>query len=238
MNLVLLFEEDFVGDPGKRRVVLEGRRLEHILSVHKAVEGDSLRVGLLNGKTGNGLIRSISAESIEMDVDFSGDPPDPLPATIILAMPRPKALKRIIQHCTTLGVKRIYIIKTWRVEKSFWESPVLKEENLFHEMVLGLEQARDTVLPLIEIRKLFKPFAEDELPGIINGTRALVAHPGSEKECPRFINEPVTLAVGPEGGFIPYEIEMLEKQGFEAVSVGERILRVETALPAILGRLY
>ncbi|RYZ96209.1 MAG: 16S rRNA (uracil(1498)-N(3))-methyltransferase, partial [Moraxellaceae bacterium] len=44
--------------------------------------------------------------------------------------------------------------------------------------------------------------------------------------------------IGPEGGFIPYEIDLLNKQGFEVVNLGERIMRVETVVPYLLGRLF
>ncbi len=233
MNLIILFEQDFTTE---NKVRLKGRRLNHVLSVHRASVGDTLRVGLLNNKMGKGLITKLNEEEMEMEVELTDLSPPPLNVQLILAMPRPKALKRIIQDVTTMGIKKIYIIKTWRVEKSFWNSPVLKEENLFENMILGLEQGKDTVLPEIEVVKLFKPFVEDSLPHIVKGTRAIVAHPVAERECPRNINEPVTLAIGPEGGFIPYEVDMLERQGFEVVSLGERILRVETAIPVILGR--
>lgn len=126
---------------------------------------------------------------------------------MILALPRPKVLNRVIQHATAMGIKEIYIIKTWRVEKSYWDSPMLEEENLNNQMITGLEQGKDTIMPVINIRKRFKPFIEDELPSIIDGSLALVAHPVSEIPCPREVKSPVTLAIGPEGGFIPYEID-------------------------------
>lgn len=233
MNLIILFEQDFVA---QNKVRLKDRRLKHVLTVHRAKLGDSLKVGLLNNKMGKGLITKLNEEEMEMDVELLEPSPSPLNVQLVLAMPRPKALKRIIQDVTTMGIKKIFIIKTWRVEKSFWSSPVLEEESLLENMILGLEQGKDTILPEIEVVKLFKPFVEDRIPDIIKGTRALVAHPIADKECPRNIKEPVTLAIGPEGGFIPYEIDMLEKQGFEVVSLGERILRVETAIPVILGR--
>lgn len=135
-----------------------------------------------------------------------------------------------------MGVKRLYLINAWRVEKSYWKSPRLSEENIRMQSILGLEQARDTVLPRIETRRLFRPFVEEELPALITGTRALVAHPYASAECPRSLSA-VTLAIGPEGGFIAKEIESLVKIGFEPVSLGPRILRVETAIAALLGRL-
>lgn len=234
MNLIILFQEDFITE---NKVVLKDRRLRHVLNVHRAKVGDTLRVGLLNDKMGKGLITKLNEKELEMEVELTEKSPEPLNVQLVLAMPRPKALKRIIQDVTTMGIKKIYVIKTWRVEKSFWNSPVLEEESLFENMILGLEQGKDTVLPEIEIVKLFKPFVEDRIPDIIKGTRAIVAHPIAEKECPRNVKEPITLAIGPEGGFISYEIDMLQKQGFEVVSLGERILRVETAIPVILGRL-
>ena len=95
----------------------------------------------------------------------------------------------------------------------------------------------DTRLPEVMLRPRFKPFVEDEVPALSSGSRALLAHPYARQPCPRRVQEPVTLAVGPEGGFIAYEVELLEAQGFEAVSLGARILRVEHAIPALLGRL-
>ena len=153
-----------------------------------------------------------------------------------MALPRPKVLNRVIAAATSMGVKRLYLVNAWRVEKSYWKSPRLSEENLRMQSILGLEQARDTVLPRIETRRLFRPFVEEELPSIIAGTRALVAHPYASAECPRGVKS-VTLAIGPEGGFIAKEVESMVKVGFEPVSLGSRVLRVETAIGVLLGRL-
>lgn len=234
MNLIILFEDDFIDD---NKVRLKGRRLKHVLSVHKAEIGDTLRVGILNGKMGEGLITELTKSVLEMEVKLIDNPPKPSNVKLILAMPRPKVFKRILQDATAMGVKEIYLIKTWRVDKSYWGSSELQEKKLLEHMILGLEQAKDTILPKIHIKKLFKPFVEDELPKIIEGTRAVVGHPIADKQCPSGLKEPVTLAIGPEGGFIPYEIEMLREQGFEVVSLGDRILRVETAVPYLLGKL-
>jgi 16S rRNA (uracil1498-N3)-methyltransferase len=236
MNLIILYDGDFVGDTS--RVRLQGRRLQHVLRVHRAAAGDTLRVGRLNGQLGTGLITTLGDTALEMDVTLDQAPPASLPLTLLLAMPRPKSVKRVLQAVTAMGVKRVVLMNAWRVEKSFWESPVLQPETLREQMVLGLEQACDTILPEIMLRQRFKPFIEDEVPALISHTRALVAHPQASQPCPRDVREPVTLAVGPEGGFIAYEVELLQSQGFGAVSLGARILRVEHAVPALLGRLF
>ena len=94
------------------------------------------------------------------------------------------------------------------------------------------------MLPVLETRRLFRPFVEDELPSIAGDSLALVAHPVAAQICPRDAAGPVTLAVGPEGGFIPAEVESLTRIGFAPVSLGDRILRVETAVSALIARLF
>jgi RsmE family RNA methyltransferase len=228
LNLILLFPEDFVSDD---RAILTGRRLRHVLEVHRAAVGDELTVGVLNCRIGRGRVLRLDADALELQVALDREPPPPLPITLVLALPRPKVLNRVLAGATSMGVGRIFLINAWRVEKSYWKSPRLSEENLFAQRVLGLEQARDTRLPQLELRRLFRPFVENELPRIAAGSRALVAHPGAAAPL-HPVAGPVTLAIGPEGGFIAEEIRSLSAAGFEPVTLGERVLRVETAVAA------
>ena len=234
MNLIIL-ENDTIKESIAE---ITGNKLEHILTFIKPAIGDKLKVGVLNGLTGYGTVSEINERRIILRIDLQYPPPEPLPLKLVIAMPRPKVLNRIIQHSAAMGIKEIFIIKTWRVEKSYWNTPALNEINLKNQMIAGLAQSKDTILPTIKVKKFFKPFVEDELQDIIEGSLALVAHPISKNDAPRSVNKPVTLAIGPEGGFIPYEIEALEKIGFKSISLGERILRVETALPYLIGRLF
>jgi RsmE family RNA methyltransferase len=235
MNLILLFDEDFVDD---QRVCLTGRRLEHVTNVHRAAVGDALVVGVAGGGIGRGEVTRLDGEAVEMHIAIEREPPPPMPLTLVLALPRPKVLNRVVAGATAHGIKRIVLINAWRVEKSYWKSPKLDEENLLRQRILGLEQARDTMLPSIELRRFFRPFVEEELPAIAHGSLALVAHPGAMQPCPRDVGRPVTLVIGPEGGFIDEEIASLERAGLKPVSIGERILRVETAVAALAGRLF
>ena len=236
MNLILLFKEDFT--EGTRRVCLHGRRLEHVMRIHRAVPGNKLSVGLVNDRIGTGTVTGIDDTQLEMDIVLHQPPPQKLRLNLILTLPRPKVLNRIILGAVSMGVKNIWLINAYRVEKSYWQSPRLSEDNLFLQSVLGLEQSKDTVLPSIITKPLFKPFVEDELGTIIKDTTTLAAHPDAVQDCPQRVTGPVTLAIGPEGGFIPYEIEKLKGCGFTPVHLGERILRIESAIPALLGRLF
>ncbi|WGL17508.1 16S rRNA (uracil(1498)-N(3))-methyltransferase [Microbulbifer bruguierae] len=220
------------------RAQLRDRRFQHVVEVHRADVGDKLKVGLLDGKIGEARVVERGESHITLEATFHRAPPPPLPLTLILALPRPKMLKRTIQHATALGVKKLYLINAYRVEKSYWQSPWLAQDKLREQCLLGLEQAVDTTLPHIELRKRFKPFVEDELPSIASDSLKLVAHPVTDAPCPVDIQQQTTLAVGPEGGFIPYEVEKLQEAGFAPVHLGPRILRVETALPVLMSRLF
>jgi len=235
MNLLILVKSDFINENLAR---ISDRRGEHILTVHKAKEGDQLQVGLLNGKIGTATITQLNTSFIELHVTLNKNPPDPLPLTLIVALPRPKMIKRILQTCATMGVKEIVFLNSYRVEKSYWQTPALYKDNIQEQLILGLEQGKDTILPNVQLEKRFKPFAEDHLPALCEQSLALVAHPTSTSTCPRDITQQTTLVIGPEGGFIPYEIEKLEAAGCEGITLGSRILRVETAIPTLLGKLF
>lgn len=235
MNLLLLMPDD-CPEPGMAR--LSGRRLNYVQEVHRARAGDTLRVGLLGGLTGTGEILSLSRDELVLSIRLDTPPPDKLPLTLLLSLPRPKMLKRILQTVSSMGVSRLVLMNSYRVEKSFWDSPWLDRDVMREQLILGLEQARDTVLPEVLIEPLFKPFVQDRLPALVRNTRCYVAHPGAAKHCPVALNQPITLAIGPEGGFIPYEVDKLVEAGFEAVHLGPRILRVETAVTALVARLF
>lgn len=235
MNLLLLDDADFVAAD---RVRLTGRRLRHVREVHRAAVGDTLRVGRIDGLLGSAVVVAVDDTALTLgEVQLGAAPPAPAPVRLLLALPRPKALRRVLQGAATFGIKDIVVLNSGRVEKSFWESPALQPAVVREQLLLGLEQGGDTRLPRVEQRRRFKPFVEDELPALLDGSLGLVAHPPAAEPCPRAVAGHVTLAVGPEGGFIPYEVEALQRAGCRAVSLGPRPLRVEQAVPALLGRL-
>jgi RsmE family RNA methyltransferase len=233
VNLLLLEADELDGS----RATVRGRRARHIAEIHRAAAGKTLRVGVLGGRIGSGVLVSVHPELVELDVALTEEPPPPLPCTLVLALPRPNVLCRVLAAAASFGIKRIVLIRTLRVEKSYWQSPAVGDDKVRQELLHGLEQGGDTVMPVVEKHQRFRPFVEDCLPALVAGSDGLVAHPGAAEACAA-ARGPVTLVVGPEGGLVDFELDLLGKAGLRCVSLGTRPLRVETAVAALLGRLF
>lgn len=238
MNCVLLEPAEVPSLTPETTLALRGRRERHITTVLRARPGQSLRVGVIGGRLGQANVRAVSDGAVVLEsIVLATDPPPAPPVTLCVALPRPKSLRRVLHAATTLGIKRIVLMETWRVDKSYWQSPLLAPDAVRSVLVLGLEQAVDTILPTVEVQRRFRPFVEDELPALMRGTTALVAHPGASEVMPASLSGPLTLFVGPDRGFTPFEIDLLAAAGVSARRLGPRILRVDEAVPALLGRL-
>lgn len=235
MNLILLTAQDFMAED---RVVLRDRRFRYMQEVHNTEVGSSVRVGFIGGLMGEGKVIRWDEHEVELFVNLNQPPPNKLPVTLLLALPRPKMLRRVLQAISSLGVPKLILLNSQRVEKSFWQTPFLEAMAIQEQLLLGLEQARDTVLPEVQIEKRFKPFVEDRLPALAKNTLGLIGHPGDYPACPRALTQATTLAIGPEGGWTAYEVLKLQEAGLHPVQLGERILRVETAVTALLARLF
>ena len=233
MNLLLLHPQD-QHDNGLWQ--LHDRRARHVRDILGLTPGASLRAGLLDGPLGLATLEQDDGHTLTLSFRPVAAAPPALPLTLVLALPRPKMLKRVLVDAASLGIKRIVLLNSWKVDKSYWQTPELHAGLLREKLLLGLEQAGDTVLPELLLRPRFRPFVEDELPALAAGSRAILAHPGGDP-MPLALAEPVTLAIGPEGGWTDFETRLLANAGFTRHGFGQRILRVETALPALVGRL-
>lgn len=237
MNLLLLHPQEL--NPATQEVLLDDVRHQHLTRQLKVTAGKQLTAGLINGALGSAEVLATDANSTRLLFTPSDlPPPPPLPLTLVLALPRPRMLARSLENLTALGVKQLYLVNSARVEKSFWQSPELKAEKIHQHLLAGLSQAKDTQLPQVHLRPQFKPFVEDELSALSAATTRLIAHPGDYPSCPRGLTEAVTLMVGPEGGWVDYEVDLASNCGFSPVQLGRRILRVETALVALISRLF
>ncbi|MDX9734380.1 MAG: 16S rRNA (uracil(1498)-N(3))-methyltransferase [Thermoanaerobaculia bacterium] len=240
MNLILVLPDELEADGTVR---LTGRRARHVHDVHRARVGDELVVGLRNGATGRGTVLAVSADEVRLAVELVGEPPPPSGVDLLLAMPRPKVLRRALQAAASLGAKRIVLVNAARVEKSYFDTPFLQPEEIERNLVLGLEQARDTLLPELLVRPRFRPLVEDELDTLwpSDSFGRLLAHPADAPalgapDAPR-VGPRSVVAIGPEGGWVPFETDLLEERGFARFTLGPRVLRVETAVAFAFGQL-
>jgi RsmE family RNA methyltransferase len=232
MNLLLLSPDELQPD-GTARV--QGRRARHVAEVLRAGPGDTLRAGVLGGKVGTARLLSLEDDGAHLALTLD-EPPPPRPGVeLLLAMPRPKALRRVLATVASLGVDRLVLLNAARVEKSYFDSKVLAEARLRKHLLDGLEQAQDTVLPEVLVADRFRPFVEDRLEGLLGPSERRVLHPGPMEGNRPPPGKRLVLAIGPEGGWVPFERELLAAHGFTPLALGPRTLRTETVVPFALG---
>ncbi len=237
MNCILLPAESLSTDKAKIDAMAQ---VNHVNKVLGAKVGDTLKIGQLGGHLGTATIESIAPDRIQLcNVQLDAIPPAKPDVTVVLALPRPKVLRRLIIDMTALGVRSIVLINSYRTQKSYWQSPML--ERLDEFVLEGLQQGVDTIAPRITLQKRFKPFVEDTLPCLMTN-QAIVAHPYGEQSFSEWLQSssslglPSLVFIGAEGGWIDYEIALLAAQGCTPVHIGPRILRTEAAVNAILGQ--
>lgn len=237
MNFLLLAADELAPDG---TATLRGRRADHVRSVLRAQVGQSLRCALLDGPRGAAVVRSLTDDAVVVHCTLD-QPPEPAVADVLLvAVPRPKVLLRMLAHAAALGFARLVLFRSWRVEKSHLQSEAMREATQREQLLAGLEQAGRTRLPQVLFFPLFKPMVEDHLDGLGLPPTRFVAHPSATTTTADLAlghGAPFALALGPDGGFLPYEVEALAQRGFLPVSCGPHALRTETALAVLTGQL-
>lgn len=222
---------------------------EHIYSILKKQPNDDLRVGIVNRGILNATIHSCERDSCILSIPITWESeivtPSFTPTHLILALPRPKALLRIIENAVSIGISRIDLIESWRVEKSYFSSPKLAQTVLDEAITRGLEQGRLVHAPELNVTRGFRHYLEDVYPATSDGlnianTERFLMHPGSVArwQADELHNSlPVSLAIGPEGGFIEKECESFARSGFRKIGLFDAIVKTEVAVTAALSQL-
>jgi 16S rRNA (uracil1498-N3)-methyltransferase len=235
VNLILLHPHE-LGAHGAVR--LSGPRAEHLIGVLKVAPGHQVRVGVLDAGSGIGTVTSIADRTVELHCDVDARVPPSPPIDLLLAVPRPKVMRRLWAQLAALGVGHIILTNAARVERNYFDTHVLSPACYEPLLVEGLQQARDTRVPRVSIHRQFKILVEDHLDALFGRGARLVAHPGKGQPVSALMRdragERVLLAVGPEGGWNDFELNLLQSHGFEALAMGPRTLRTDTACIALL----
>lgn len=235
MNLILL-EPHEIGADGAARI--EGDRARHIATVLKSEPGATLRIGCIGGGRGTATVETVSAGRVDLRCTIeAGDATRP-PIDLLLALPRPKVMRRLWAQIAALGVGQIILTNAERVERNYFDSHVITAHSYGPLLIEGLQQAADTYLPSVSIHRQLKVLVEDHLDALAGESQRLIAHPGaaesvSDAVC-RTAHSQVLLAIGPEGGWNAFERDLLGRHGFAPVAMGGRTLRSDTATIALL----
>jgi 16S rRNA U1498 N3-methylase RsmE len=89
---------------------------------------------MVNGPKGSGEIMIAREGFVEIKCSFDGNLPPQPPLNLILAMPRPKVMKRLWAQLSAVGVNQIVIINAERIEKNYFDTHILKED--FYQQLL------------------------------------------------------------------------------------------------------
>lgn len=210
------------------------------------VVGQTVRVGVLDGPLGVATVRSIHDGSVDLTCVFEPMPPPRPRVDLLLAVPRPKVMRRLWAQLAALGVGRIILTNADKVERPYFDTHYLNPECYRPLLIEGLQQARDTRLPEVSIHRRFKVLVEDEIDRLCGAAFRLVADPSAvtptrEAVSQHLRQDPtarVLLAIGPEGGWNSFEISLLEEHRFQLVGLGARTLRTDTACLALLALVH
>lgn len=231
---ILLFSSEHYGDD--RIISVPKAQAEHILKVQKFKQGDSLRVGEINGLVGQGQLINEDIEHLQISCTLTQSPPEKKNVSVFLALPRPPMLKRMLTELAMIGVEAVHIFNSHYVQKSYWQSPALKPDALQGYLLKGLEQSCDSVLPTISLHPKFHDFINTEFSELAYPD-VYLGDPRAEQSCPQPAATPCSIIIGPENGFTEDEIQLFEQRGVHSVTLGQRHLRAETAMTYILGKI-
>jgi RsmE family RNA methyltransferase len=241
MNLILLDGSE-LSDSGD--VILAGARAEHMVRVLRVVPGSRVRVGVLDGPAGVATVREVAAGAVSLQCALEAEAPPRPRVDLLLALPRPKVLRRLWAQIAALGAGQIILTNAARVERDYFDAHVLTPECYGPLLIEGLQQARDTRRPHVSIHKQLKVLIEDNLATLFPGRVRLLAHAGAEPPAGVLagsgvgVEERILLAVGPEGGWSEFETALFETHGFRRVGLGPRTLRTDTACIALLAVVH
>ena len=240
MNRLLLEPGDV--PPDGAPVLLRGDQARHAREVLRAAPGQRLRLGIIDGPLGTGEVLGTDPDgALRLRADWEPAPPPRPRIDLLLAMPRPKVMRRLWPVLASLGVGHIFVSNAWKVERGYFDTPALSPTVIRAGLLEGLRQAGDTLLPTVTIHPLLRPLLEDHLPTLPPYARRWIAHPDpASPAAPSTLATPgrTLLAIGPEGGWIPDELSLFRRHGFAPLSLGSRILRTDTACAVLLGLLH
>lgn len=223
MNLVL-FTPDELTDP----LPMSDPRARHVEEVLRRREGGAFDCGLVDGPRGKARIERKTAEGLTLSFTWGEKPPPLDPVWLLVGLPRPQTVRKILGEATALGVAGMVFFRSGRSEESYAASRLWTGNEVRRHLIAGAEQAFCTRLPAVSLVDGLERALET-----VGAVATRVALDNYEASAPLAQLSggglPAALAIGPERGWAAAERVRLRKAGFVLAHLGRRVLRTETA---------
>ncbi len=216
---------------------LEGEEAHHALKVMRLRTGDQVEVFNGRGSVATARISATdSNKSLWIDIEHFLAPQKPLPQiTLALAIPKGGNMELIVQKAVELGVSRIIPLISDRCIVRLKEKEARAKQEKWQRTALeACKQCKATHVPLIEPVQALASFLKQESAGSARICCALLPHAKPLRELLEAHRaaptSDITILIGPEGDFSPQEYVDIESAAYQPASLGQLILRVETAV--------
>ncbi len=208
---------------------LEGDESKHLAQVLRIQPEKWITVFDGQGNRAEAKVLSVSKQRVDLMLDLAESRETPLPKiTLAQAIPKGKNMDWIVQKAVELGVSKIQPLLT----RNTIASPGDNKADKWRRTALeACKQCGQDTIPMIEDPVSFDQWLAGRKPTELeliasladdpqNFREALASHPDLES---------ITIAIGPEGDFSPEEMTAALSAGFIPVTLGDLVLRVETA---------
>ena len=231
---IVLFDENEIGQPLKNT----DERAKHILQILHLCEGDTFEAGIVGKSCGKATIKKIESGQISFDytADLTQSGKPLFPVTLVVGFVRPIQLRRLFRDVASLGVQKLVLCATQLGEKSYQQSNIVQQAtDLLRE---GTVQAKSVFVPDFEncdnLQKCLTNISKNQNQVLI-ALDNVRAHSSLTEFLAKNYNaqtdkgKNIVAAIGSERGWTESERDLLENFGFTLCSMGERVLRTETA---------
>jgi 16S rRNA (uracil1498-N3)-methyltransferase len=211
---------------------LTGAHAAHLARVLRARVGQQFDI-VAGDLVHHGTITAVSPERVEFslaDVVGSGSSTD---ISMLLAIFKFDRFEWAIEKCTELGVSKIVPVIARRTDAHLAQAAQKRAERWRRIALEASQQSRRTSPP-----EIVDPMKLKEAVTLSFTTKVLLAENEKKVVLRDLLSDeielPLVLAVGPEGGWSDEEVKLFETNGWRSASLGDTILRAETAAIASL----
>ena len=235
MNIILFDEL-----PAGMVLANDDFRAEHIRKVLRLQVGDSFSMGIVNGPCGIATIEAMDSTGITLGWKPQESRSELHGVTLLVAQVRPICMKRILREAVSLGVAELLVVGADTAERSYADAKLWSTGEYRKYLLDGAMQSGQTGMPSFRlVENVGSALVEsDKWKTRILMDNVLAGEPLPLMEYPE---TPLVVAVGPERGWTERERILFLEHGFVPKSMGNRILRTETACSAalaiVLGRM-